>query len=74
MTVLVSPTALSDHRARDFSMFIDGRWEAGASDPIERVAPSHGVVVSRFPTGSRKDAERAISAARKASILGRGRE
>lgn len=42
MTVLVNPTALSDHKARDFKMLIDGKWEAGRSDPIERVAPSHG--------------------------------
>ena len=53
MTVLVNPTALSNHKARDFKMLIDGKWEAGAADPIARIAPSHGVVVSRFPTGSR---------------------
>jgi betaine-aldehyde dehydrogenase len=66
MTVLVNPKALSDHKARDFRMLIGGKWEAGSSDPIERVAPSHGVVVSRFPTGSKADAERAIHTAREA--------
>ena len=66
MTVLVSPRALSDHKTRDFKMLVDGKWEVGSAQPIERVAPSHGVVVSRFPTGSKADAERAILAARKA--------
>jgi betaine-aldehyde dehydrogenase len=66
MTVLVNPKVLSDHEARDFKMLIDGKWEAGASQPIERIAPSHGVVVSRFPAGTKAEAERAIIAARKA--------
>ncbi|KRB59522.1 sorbosone dehydrogenase [Rhizobium sp. Root708] len=66
MTVLVAPKALVDHRARDFKMLIDGRWEAGTVQPIERVAPSHGVVVSRYPAGTKADAERAIAAARNA--------
>ena len=66
MTVLVAPKALRDHKARDFKMLIDGKWEAGASRPIERVAPSHGVIVSRYPMGTKADAERAIAAARKA--------
>ncbi len=66
MTVLVTPKALADHKARDFKMFIDGKWEAGGSQPIERVAPSHGVVVSRYPMGTKADAERAIAVARKA--------
>ena len=66
MTVLVAPKALADHRARDFKMLIDGKWEAGSAQPMERVAPSHGVVVSRYPRGAKADAERAIAAARKA--------
>ena len=66
MTVLVAPKALADHRARDFKMLIGGKWEAGSIQPMERVAPSHGVVVSRYPTGTKADAERAIAAARKA--------
>jgi betaine-aldehyde dehydrogenase len=70
MTVLINPKALADQSARDFKMLIDGNWEAGASDPIERVAPSHGVVVSRFATGSKADAERAIAAARRAFDTG----
>ncbi len=70
MTVLINPKALADHSARDFKMLIDGRWEAGAADPIERIAPSHGVVVSRFAAGSKADAQRAIAAARKAFDYG----
>ncbi|WP_337270688.1 aldehyde dehydrogenase family protein [Oryzifoliimicrobium ureilyticus] len=66
MTVLVTPKALTDHKVRDFSMLIDGKWEPANSPPIERIAPGHGVVVSRFPAGTRADAERAIAAARKA--------
>ncbi|OQP86757.1 sorbosone dehydrogenase [Rhizobium rhizosphaerae] len=66
MTVLVAPKALANHAARDFSMLIDGRWESGEGQPIERVAPSHGVVVSRYPAGTAADAERAIAAARRA--------
>ncbi|EHS53140.1 Aldehyde Dehydrogenase [Rhizobium sp. PDO1-076] len=66
MTVLVRPKALSDTNARDFKMLIDGQWVEGGDAPIERVAPSHGVIVSRFQAGSKADAERAIAAARKA--------
>nr|WP_299495572.1 aldehyde dehydrogenase family protein [uncultured Rhizobium sp.] len=66
MTVLVRPKALSDTTARDFKMLIDGQWVEGGDAPIERVAPSHGVIVSRFQAGSKADAERAIAAARKA--------
>ncbi len=66
MTVLVAPKALADNRARDFKMLIDGKWEAGSTQPLERLAPSHGVVVSRYPKGMKADAERAIAAARQA--------
>jgi betaine-aldehyde dehydrogenase len=66
MTILVNPTRLADHKVRNFRMLIDGKWEEGRAQPIERVAPSHGIVVSRFPVGRKEDAERAILAARKA--------
>ncbi|CAH0342795.1 aldehyde dehydrogenase family protein [Rhizobium sp. CECT 9324] len=66
MTVLVSPKALNDTTARDFKMLVDGQWLEGTAPLIERVAPSHGIVVSRFQAGTKVDAERAISAARKA--------
>ncbi|CZT37180.1 aldehyde dehydrogenase family protein [Rhizobium sp. 9140] len=70
MTVLVNPKALAETAPRDFKMLIDGRWSEGTADPIERVAPGHGVVVSRFQAGTRADAERAIAAARKAFDTG----
>ncbi|MBO9127550.1 MULTISPECIES: aldehyde dehydrogenase family protein [unclassified Rhizobium] len=70
MTVLVTPKALANQTIRDFKMLIDGKWISGNAAPIERVAPSHGVVVSRFQAGSKADAERAITAARKAFDTG----
>jgi len=70
MTVLVTPKALADHKVRDFRMLIGGDWVSGAGEPIERIAPSHGVVVSRFQAGSKADAERAIAVARKAFDTG----
>jgi betaine-aldehyde dehydrogenase len=66
MTAHVKPKALDNFQARDFRMLIDGVWTEGSGNPIERVAPGHGVVVSRYPAGTKADAERAIAAARKA--------
>ena len=66
MTAHVKPKALENFKARDFRMLIDGVWTEGAGPALERVAPGHGVVVSRYPAGTRADAERAIAAARKA--------
>ncbi|MET0747464.1 MAG: aldehyde dehydrogenase family protein [Rhizobium sp.] len=66
MTVLVKPKTISDLKVRQFKMLIDGKWVSGGGAPIERYAPSHGVVVSRFEGGTRADAERAIGVARKA--------
>ena len=65
MTAFVKPKALDNFKARDFRMLIDGVWTEG-DGVIERIAPGHGVVVSRYPAGNRADAERAIAAARKA--------
>lgn len=65
MTAHVKPKALTDYRTRDFRMLIDGVWTEGTG-VIERVAPGHGSVVSRYPAGTKADAERAIAAARKA--------
>ncbi|TQN61248.1 aldehyde dehydrogenase family protein [Agrobacterium tumefaciens] len=70
MTVLINPKMLSDQSARDFKMFIDGQWVEGNVDPIERIAPGHGSVVSRFQYGTKADAERAIAAARTAFDTG----
>jgi len=67
MTVLVRPEKLAVQEPRAFSMLIDGKWVAGSEGAtIERVAPGHGVTVSRYYAASRADAERAIAAARRA--------
>ncbi len=67
MTVHSVPKTLRDLKARDYRMLIDGAWvETAGGDMLERIAPSHGVVVSRYQTGMKADAERAIAAARRA--------
>lgn len=67
MPVLVTPRKIEDATVREFSMLIDGKWGAGADGrTLERVAPGHGVVVSRYQQAGAADAERAILAARKA--------
>ncbi|MGQ3295470.1 MAG: aldehyde dehydrogenase family protein [Shinella sp.] len=65
-TAHVNPKALENNKARDIRMLIDGVWTEGAGPALERVAPGHGIVVSRYPAGTKADAERAIAAARKA--------
>lgn len=67
MTVLVKPQKLADLKVREFRMLIDGKWVEGVeTGTIERVAPSHGVTVSRYAAGTKDDSNRAIAAARKA--------
>ncbi|MBP1885563.1 aldehyde dehydrogenase family protein [Sinorhizobium mexicanum] len=67
MTVLVKPKALGDYKVREFRMLIDGKWVDGAEGrTLERVAPGHGVTVSRYQAAAKVDAERAIAAARRA--------
>ena len=67
MTVLVKPQKLADAKVREFKMLIDGKWVEGVeTGTIERVAPSHGVTVSRYASGTKDDANRAIAAARRA--------
>jgi betaine-aldehyde dehydrogenase len=67
MTILVAPKTLADLKVREFKMLIDGEWITGAQGrTLQRVAPSHGVVVSRYQAATKVDAERAIGAARKA--------
>lgn len=71
MTVMMRPQQLANHTTREFSMLIDGKWTAGAEGKtIERVSPAHGVVVSRYQSATKPDAERAIAAARKAFDTG----
>ena len=72
MTVTVQPKALTDYKARDFRMLIDGAWvETDGGKTLERVAPGHGVTVSRYQAGTKGDAERAIAAARRSFDEGR---
>ncbi len=67
MTVVVRPKPLADLTVREFRMLIDGRWVNGSEGhTLERVAPSHGVSVSRYQAATELDAERAIAAARRA--------
>lgn len=67
MTVQIRPQALAGFEVREFKMLIDGKWVAGAQGgTLERVAPGHGVTVSRYQSATKADAERAIAAARKA--------
>jgi betaine-aldehyde dehydrogenase len=66
MTVQIRPSELKGS-VREFEMLIDGKWTGGAEGrTIERTAPSHGIVVSRYQVATKVDAERAIAAARKA--------
>lgn len=67
MTVLVKPKPIDGHKVRAFQMLIDGKWvDSAEGRTIERVAPGHGVVVSRYQAGTKADAEKAIAAARRA--------
>lgn len=71
MTVQNDAKALRrDIACRDFAMLVDGRWLQADAPQIERIAPGHGVVASRFQGGTAGDAERAIVAARKAFDTG----
>jgi acyl-CoA reductase-like NAD-dependent aldehyde dehydrogenase len=66
MTVQIRPSELTQS-VREFKMLIDGKWTDGAEGrTLDRVAPSHGVTVSRYQAATKADAERAIAAARKA--------
>lgn len=71
MSVLVAPKPLADLTVRDFKMLINGAWVTAVDGgTLERVAPSHGVTVSRYPAGTNADTERAIAAARKSFDAG----
>ncbi|HEV7310688.1 aldehyde dehydrogenase family protein [Ensifer sp.] len=67
MTMLVKPKSIEGHKVRAFQMLIDGKWvDSAEGRTIERAAPGHGVVVSRYQAGTKADAEKAIAAARRA--------
>lgn len=65
MTAYIRPQAIPGLKVRDFRMLIDGQWVTSASgETLQRVAPGHGIPVSRCPAASGMDVERAIAAAR----------
>ncbi len=67
MTIEIRPQANAGLKLREFSMLIGSGWTKGEEGRvIERIAPSHGVTVSRYQAATKVDAERAIAAARKA--------
>lgn len=73
MSVVVKPQPLTGLEVREFSMLIDGKWvQSQSGESIERVAPGHGVTVSRYPAGNKADVERAVSAARRALTMAAG--
>lgn len=72
MSTIVKPQPLTGLEVREFSMLIDGKWvQSQSGQTIDRVAPGHGVTVSRYPAGNKADVERAVAAARKAFDDGR---
>ncbi len=71
MTIEIRPQLGADLKLREFSMLIGSGWGKGVEGrTIERVAPSHGVTVSRYQAATKADAERAIAAARAAFDTG----
>lgn len=67
MSILIAPKPLENNALREFKMLIGGNWVSGSDGgTIERVAPSHGVTVSRYQKATVADAEQAILTARKA--------
>src|SRR5438552_17507268 len=52
---------------REYGLFIDGKFVGASSgETIDSIDPSTGEVVSRVPKASKRDARRAIDAARHA--------
>lgn len=67
MTVSVKLAARPELKLRTFRMLVDGQWtDAADGRTIDRLSPGHGIAVSRYPSASTADAERAIAAARRA--------
>ncbi|MEI2302384.1 aldehyde dehydrogenase family protein [Ensifer sp. MJa1] len=52
--------------ARQYTHFIDGRFDASADAHVERKAPATGEIVARFASGQIGDMDRAVAAARAA--------
>jgi acyl-CoA reductase-like NAD-dependent aldehyde dehydrogenase len=73
MTTHLRPKALADYQLREFRMLIDGVWvEAARGETLERIAPGHGIAISRYQSGTKEDAEKAVEAARNAFDHGTG--
>ncbi len=71
MTIEIRPQPGADLKLREFSMLIGSGWGKGVeAQVIERIAPSHGVTVSRYQAATKADAERTIAAARAAFDTG----
>lgn len=67
MTQTSSPTtSTSATPARRYQHFIDGRWEPGTGETIERRSPATGALVAHFAAGDADTTNRAIAAARHA--------
>ncbi|AWD22585.1 aldehyde dehydrogenase family protein [Fuscovulum blasticum] len=67
---LIAATGASLPEPRQNRHLIGGTW-TGSDNLLDRVSPSHGVVVSRSAVGTAADAEAAIAAARAAFDDGR---
>ncbi|VFS77881.1 Aldehyde dehydrogenase PuuC [Raoultella terrigena] len=64
--------ALLPEKAREFQMFINGKWTAGhGSENFVRKSPAHDIVVSSYPAGTAEDVDDAVKAAREAFDSGK---
>jgi betaine-aldehyde dehydrogenase len=70
VSIQIRPAVIAGLQVREFEMLVDGQWTGGEGGLIERVAPGHGVTVSRYQAATEADANRAIAAARKAFDTG----
>lgn len=67
MSIQIRPDNSSTIDATDYDMLIDGAWvKAQSGQTIERIAPGHGVLVSRYQAANTIDTEKAIAAAKQA--------
>ncbi len=52
---------------KEYAQYIDGTWtESGSDEQFETINPTTGEPLARFPSGTPKDVERAVTAARNA--------
>lgn len=63
---------LLPEKAREFQMFINGKWTTGhSSESFVRKSPAHDIVVSTYPAGTVEDVDEAVKAARDAFDCGK---